>query len=97
MGKFDYKVPKKPIIATFMAGYFKMPDVLDFALNKYGLPSYAQTNIDIRYTFEGTFNGLDAQLLIARKFNVGNTYDDLRYVINKVDMTLYNLVLNYHF
>lgn len=79
------------------AGYIQMPDVKNFALNKYGMPSYAQINADIRYSFDKVLKGLDAQLLVVYKHGLGETYDNDRFVINKVNMVLYNLVLNYHF
>jgi len=92
-----YTFKNKPLSITFMAGYFNLPDVLDFAANKYGVPSYAQTNLDIRYSFKKTFEGLDLQLLLVRKYAVGETYDNLNFVYNKVNMNHANLVLNYHF
>ncbi|MCU0324223.1 MAG: OprD family porin [Spirosomaceae bacterium] len=78
-------------------GYYDLPDVKNFAMNKYGIPSYTQLNFDIRYKFSKAFEGLEAQLLVAKKWNMGNIYNDEKYRINKVDMTNYNLVLNYSF
>ena len=78
-------------------GYFQLPDVKDFAYNKVGLPSYTQLNVDLRYQFSGIMEGLDAQLLVAGKLNGGDLHGGAKYEINKVNMTLYNLVLNYHF
>lgn len=74
-----------------------MPDVLNFNLNKYGMPSYYQINFDFRYQFNGFWNGLDLQLLAVSKLNAGELHNNLRYKINKVDMLHINLVLNYHF
>jgi hypothetical protein len=82
---------------SLAGGYVQMPDVMNFKLNKYGLPSYAQFNADIRYSFDKIFKGLDAQFLVVYKYDVGETYDNDRFVINKVNMFLYNFVLNYHF
>jgi hypothetical protein len=74
-----------------------LPDVKNYALNKYGLPSYTQINADVRYAFAGMLKGAEAQLLIAHKIKQGDTYKDDKFVINKVNMTVYNLILNYHF
>ena len=66
-------------------------------MNKYGLPSYYQFLTDIRYEFGGKMKGFDAQLLYTYKLNAGETYDNPRFVINKVNMHLLNVVINYHF
>jgi len=95
--KFDYKIPKQRINLAIAGGYFDMPDVVDFRLNKYGLPSYTQLNLDIRYQFEGMMKGLDAQILWVHKGKVGDTYQNKRFEINKVKMSNFNAVLNYHF
>ncbi|MBL7817852.1 MAG: OprD family outer membrane porin [Saprospiraceae bacterium] len=97
MGKINYNMPKKGLKTSLAMGYYQLPDVKNFRLNKYGLPSYAQINADVRYTFEGTLKGLEAQLLLAHKFKNGYVYDNYKFVINKVNMTLYNFILNYHF
>jgi hypothetical protein len=79
-------------------GYYRLPDVRNTRLNKYGMPSYVQLNSDLRYQFrKGFLQGLDAQLLVVVKRNAGEIYQNLKYVFNKTDMVLYNLILNYHF
>jgi hypothetical protein len=40
---------------------------------------------------------MDAQLLVAAKKRAGELPSNLKYVINKVDMINYNLVVNYNF
>lgn len=97
VGKFGYSAPKIGLKTSIAAGYYKLPDVKDFSMNKYGLPSYTQINTDIRYAFPGFFKGLDVQLLVVAKLNSGETYDNPRFVFNKVNMVNYNLVMNYHF
>ncbi|MDW8418522.1 MAG: OprD family outer membrane porin [Chitinophagales bacterium] len=95
--KAQYQFPAQRILLAAAAGYYRLPDVKNYALNKYGMPSYTQINADIRYAFNGIFKGLDAQLLVVAKINNGDLHNDRRYEINKVNMALYNLVLNYHF
>lgn len=95
--KLGYSIPRARLTTQLALGYYDLPDVNNFALNKYGLPSYTQVNIDIRYAFAGLLKGLGLQLLYVYKDKAGNTYGNDKYVINKVDMSLYNLVLNYHF
>lgn len=97
VGKIAYSIPKNRIKISSGLGYFRLPDVKNFALNKYGMPSYLQFNVDLRYTFSGMLKGLDAQFLAVSKTNKGNLYGDGRFEINKVNLMVYNVVLNYHF
>jgi hypothetical protein len=78
-------------------GYYQLPDVLNTQLNKYGMPSYTQLNIDLQYQFKGLFSGAQAQLLYVYKGQEGNSYNNDKYVIHKVNASLFNLILNYRF
>lgn len=95
--KSSYTIPKSHFKTALAAGYVNNPDVTDAALNKYAFPSYFQINLDVRYTFDKFFKGLDAQFLIASKFAAGETYGNARYIHNKVNLITYNFLLNYHF
>jgi outer membrane porin, OprD family len=97
VARVEYKFPKLRLKTSLAAGYYRLPDVKNFRLNKYGMPSYTQLNADLRYNFGGVLKGLDLQFLVAGKFNDGETYGNDRYVINKVDMINYNLVFNFRF
>lgn len=92
-----YNIEKYRLKTSLAAGYYILPDVKNYTLNKYGMPSYGQMNADVRYTFAGILEGLDLQLLVVGKIPAGKTYNQPIYVFNKVNMILYNLVLNYHF
>ncbi|MEN9743161.1 MAG: hypothetical protein RLZZ65_966 [Bacteroidota bacterium] len=81
----------------FGIGYYRMPDVKDFAFNKYGIPSYLQANLDLRYNLNDLLTGLEAQLLLVYKYGIGETYSNLKYEINKVNMFHTSFVLNFHF
>ncbi len=94
---FTFSMPEQHMKISFTGGYFDLPDTRNYRLNKYGMPSYLQFNADIRYEFQGVLKGLDAQLLVVSKVNQGELHDDLKSEFNKVNMELYNLVLNYHF
>lgn len=89
--------PEKHLKLELSAGYFRLPDVRNFALNKYGMPSYSQVNLGITYQFDRYFKGLNALLLIVRKDELGETYQNDRFVFNKVNMTHLNFILNYHY
>jgi len=97
VGKFNYKIPKTRVTTSIAFGHYELPDVTDFKLNKYGIPSYNQLNIDARYKFGGILKGLETQLLFVYKGKTGNSYGNDKYVINKVDMSLWNIVFNYQF
>lgn len=93
----SYKWPKSGWKTALSAGYFDLPDVNNYRLNKYGMPSYVQVNLDVRYLFKGLLKGMEAQLLVASKFRASSELPALKYVFNKVDLINYNFVLNYHF
>lgn len=95
--KYQTTIPTSTLKFNLAAGYYKLPDVKQTAFNKYGLPSYFQINADIRYQFSGFLKGLESQLLVASKFLQGETYQNPKYIINKVNLQNYNLVLNYYF
>lgn len=88
------KLRLKPEIS---AGYYRMPDVKNYRLNKYGMPSYWHTNVSVLYEFEGFLKGLNAQMIVVYKGKLGNTYEAPNYVFNKVNLFQTNLILNYNF
>lgn len=95
--KLGYTLPKTTFRPSVAYGIFNLPDVDDPSMNKYAMPSYHQLNIDMRYDFQGVFSGLGAQLLYVHKFKSGKEPIQPVYTINKVEMGLWNLVLNYNF
>lgn len=97
MFKSKYAAPHLPLNLSLAAGYYQLADVKIFAMNKYGLPAYLQYNIDLRYAFSGFWKGWDMQLTYFQKDAIGNTYNDAKYYINKVDMGHVNFILNFHF
>lgn len=97
VAKLNYNIPKSNVKTSISFGYFHLPDVKNYKLNKYGMPSYAQFNADVRYVFSGLLKGFDSQLLLVGKIKKGNSYENDKYVINKVNLIQYNVVLNYHF
>lgn len=89
--------PEKHIKIELSGGYFQLPDVKNFALNKYGVPTYSQINLGLTYQFDHYLKGLNALLLVVRKDDIGETYQNDRFVFNKVNMTHLNLIINYHY
>lgn len=78
-------------------GHFYLPDVKDVAANKYGLASYNQLNAEVRYAFDGYLKGMSFLFLMVHKGNLGNTYNDYKYVFNKVNMINWNFMVDYSF
>jgi hypothetical protein len=97
VGKINYNFQQIPLKVNLSYGYFDLPDVKNYAMNKYGLPSYTQLNIDLSYEFTDFLEGLEIQLLYVNKANQGETYQNEKYIINKVNMSNYNLICNFHF
>ena len=78
-------------------GYYDLPDVHNYALNKYSMPSYVQFNLEAVYVYNGLLQGLETRFLYVHKWRTGNTYDNAKYEINKVNFSLWNLVFNFNF
>jgi hypothetical protein len=78
-------------------GYYDLPDVKNYRLNKYLMPSYHHFLADLKYSFAGFMNGLNAEILYVYKKDAANTYEDPKYVINKVNMHHLNIIINYYF
>jgi hypothetical protein len=95
--KAKYNKRNNPLIINTAIGYFDLPDIKNYALNKYGFPAYVQYNIDARYAFAGFLKGWELQMVYFYKWSTGNTYNDPKNYINKVDMGHFNTILNFHF
>lgn len=78
-------------------GHYMLPDVKNTALNKYGQPSYEQVNAEIRFLPEGKLKNLQLFFLYVYKAGSGETYGNAKFVLNKVNMSLFNLMADYHF
>jgi hypothetical protein len=78
-------------------GRYYLPSVAKYHLNKYGMTSYQQLNLQADYQFTGFFKNLDLQMLLVWKGNIAKDHLSPSNIINKVNMLNSNLVLNYHF
>lgn len=95
--KSEFKL-KKHLRSGIAYGHFFMPDVKKHvAQNKYTMPSFNQLNVFFNYEFDGYLKGFNVQALYVYKGALGNTYNEGRYIANKVNMSNYNLIINYHF
>jgi hypothetical protein len=89
--------PKKTLKLEASGGIFLLPDVREYTLNKYGQPAYTQVNLSATYQFGGDLKGLSGMLLLVRKDGLGETYENDRYVANKVNLTHINFILTYRY
>ncbi len=86
--------------STIGYGRYYKQDAKNWVLNKYGVPSYAQMDIDVFYKFKGPLKGLMLEYLFARKYAIGETYENntnTNFVFTKNGMNIHNLILNYNF
>lgn len=76
-------------------GYYQLPDVKNYRLNKYGMPSYHQLNYDATYVFGKSLKGLELKMLVVYKLLQGNTYNNLKYEYNKVNLINFNFIIDF--
>lgn len=93
----SHKWPKQRLKLEATYGRYYLPDVKNTWQNKYGMPSYSHTMFNIKYAFAKFLKGLDLEFLYIYKAEIGNTYQNDKYVLNKVNMSNVNLILNYSF
>jgi hypothetical protein len=88
---------KLPLTARLGAGRYDLPDAKNAALNKYGFPSYYHFITELRYKPKGFIEGLEFFFLMINKIGFGKNYDNLRFIHNKVDLSNFNLIIQYSF
>lgn len=94
---YDKSLIHDKLKVSFGSSYVQTPGLENLRLNKYGLPNYFHFVGLVDYQFEGFFKGLDLQLLVAHKNEDTAEEIPLEYVINRVNMTNLNLILDYRF
>lgn len=95
MTKTTLSVHNNKLKTSLGYGYYLLPDVKNYRLNKYGVPSYHQINYDASYTFDKFLKGMELKFLVAYKIRQGETYDNSKYTYNKVNMINLNLILDF--
>ncbi|SOE23478.1 hypothetical protein SAMN06298216_3866 [Spirosomataceae bacterium TFI 002] len=78
-------------------GFFKLPNASDPVLNKYALPSYSQFNVQLDYVPQGVFKGLAFRALYVRKDGADSSIENPKFIFNKINLSIVNLILNYNF
>ncbi|UTW61869.1 hypothetical protein KFE98_17920 [bacterium SCSIO 12741] len=85
------------LVAKIGYGQYYRPDALNFDNNKYAFPANDQLNLDLFYFTRSDKKGLVIEWLTTWKRALGDTYDNPKLVLNKVNMFNHNLVVNYRF
>jgi len=94
---YIYRFKTKGLSTGLSAGIYRMPEVTDFYLNKYGLGDYAHINGNVKYAFQNKLKGLDALLLLMTKLNMDDKNLPEKNIYNRVNMFHINLIVNYYF
>jgi hypothetical protein len=81
----------------FASGYFHMPSINNYVLNKYEMPSHFQFNIDLRYSFSHLLEGMDVRFLYVAKAAVNAESHASDVLFNKSHYHQFNLITNIHF
>lgn len=77
--------------------HYYLPDIHEYALSKYGVPSYRHLKLYADYSFHRLLKGSDLGFLFVYKGALHTTSTSMRAKINKVNMTSYNLIMNFRF
>lgn len=85
------------LMVSMAVGHVQTPDLNSLKLNKYGLPNYTHLTGLVDYRFQGYFKGLDLQLLVAAKKENNQGSLSPEFIINKVEMSNFNVILDYKF
>ncbi|SDA42603.1 hypothetical protein SAMN03080617_00378 [Algoriphagus alkaliphilus] len=94
---YDQTFIQDKLKVSLGASQVNTPDLENIGLNKYGLPNYYHFTGLVDYRFTGFFKGLVLQLLVVHKKDDSDRNIPLEFVINRVNMTNYNLILDYRF
>lgn len=80
----------------FSVGHHWKPDVTNAEDNKYAQPNYMHVNLDI-FWMPQKMEGLRPELLLTYKRGTGDFPDNPNFILNKVDLLVINVIVNYNF
>ncbi len=95
--KTEFLNKQKNFGLKLFTGAVLTPDIKDTRFNKYGLSRYWHTNLELKLSPQKHLRNMELMLLVASKVSIGETYNNPKNIINKVNLFNYNLVLNYNF
>lgn len=93
----QYQPKAKNWQVLIAGGWYDVPPVTDYKLNKYSMPSYYQLLTDLRYQFKGFLKGTSMRFIYLYKGNLEKEVVQQRNIINKVNMHHFNFIIDYWF
>jgi hypothetical protein len=78
-------------------GKYWLPNPAEANKNKYAMPSYNQLNVEANYAFNGWLEGTKIKALFVRKDGRTDSLENQKFVFNKVNLNILNIILNYNF
>lgn len=78
-------------------GRYYLPSPTETHKNKYGMPSYDHSKLQVNYSFAKALKGLSFSALLIYKSAIDTKPADPKFIINRVNTGNYNFVLNYQF
>jgi len=97
MLKYEHSFIQKKLKTMIGAGAVSNPDIEQFALNKYGVPSYYHFAGRIDYALSNYLEGMHLTLIAVNKtaMNQSRVTDEFR--LNRVDLWNFSAIVNYRF
>lgn len=95
--RLRYNHPRRDIWSSLSIGYVERPSPFEHRLNKYGIPSYIHTNLDLHINHKGFAKGLETYILLMAKIKTSSETLPANFIMNRVNLFHTSLVLNYHF
>jgi hypothetical protein len=97
MGRIARQIAPWHLNTYFTYGQYHLPAHNRFALNKYALPSYRHLIVGTNYTPQGRLSGFDLQCFYVHKSQLGGTTYPATAIINKVNLSHFNIIISYRF
>ncbi|HSJ68816.1 MAG TPA: OprD family outer membrane porin [Anditalea sp.] len=95
--KYDWSPSGKSWKGSLGASSVHNPDIRNYHLNKYGVPSYYHFVAEADYKFNGYLKGLDMKFILVNKTAKNPHSVPDRFRINRVDLWNVNMVMDYRF
>lgn len=94
---YTQAILRSRLLIELAYGRYYLPPPTDTYRNKYGMPSYDHSKLQLNYSFGKALKGLSLSALFIYKSVLGPKPSDPKYIINRVNTGNYNFVLNYQF
>jgi hypothetical protein len=95
--KYNWKYSETGWAGSVGASSVSNPDIQNYQLNKYGVPSYYHFVGELDYKFKGYLKGMDLKLMLVNKTAKNPQAVPEQFRINRVDMWNVNVIMDYRF